>query len=355
MAKYTYTVTINGQPLLNIQNLQVTVGRNGVQDPFRTGTAVISGRNLTGFLNPTIGLQVLIYADGLKIYDGRVADVSINYGIVATMDTWQIKCEDALADAGRSVVTTGWSTGETTYYAATVTASAASITVVGLAPYPASSLVLTQTLPNVNLLETLQTLIQTEQGRLFGYGPNTIAWLGRKDMNTTQTLASFTDGTLTPTYGPAKFDGVEFQSLADNYATKVVVTPSGLAAQTSGTGFRTFSMDSYDISTTQAADLAGYIKNTLTVSNGVPSALTCNAEEQTTNNALNCVLFNLQGSQIEIILRGVRYNCIIEGTTVSATPDSSRFTLYLSSSEAYQFLVLNDSVYGKLDTGKLGF
>lgn len=355
MAKYAYTVTIAGASLLNVQNLTVNVGRAGVQDPFRTGTAVISGRNLTGFLNPTIGQRVIINANGSKIYDGRVADVSINYGIVASMDTWEIRCEDALADAGRSAVSVNWAYGETAYYAAYTTATLASINVVGIAPYPASSKVSAQSGSDLNLLQVLQTLVQTEQGRLFGYGVNTIAWLGRKDMNTTQTLASFTDGSLTATYGAAKYDGVQFRSLADNYATKVVVQPSGLAAQTSGSGYRTFTMDSYDWTTAQAADLAGYVRNTLTVAAGVPSSMTCLAEEQTTNNALDCVLFQNQGSQCEVILRGVRYRCIIEGTTVTATPESSRFTYYLSSSEAYQFLVLNDSVYGKLGTGKLGF
>jgi hypothetical protein len=174
-------------------------------------------------------------------------------------------------------------------------------------------------------------------------------------MMTRPTLASFTDGTLTAGFTVAKFDTVTFASLADNYATKVVVNPSGLAAQTSGTGARTFSVESYDVDTAQASNLAGYVRNTLTVSADVPSSLSCLAEEQSTDGARAGVLFNNQGCQLEIILRGVRYRCVIEGVSVTATPESSRFTYYLSSSEAYQFLVLDDVVYGKLNTGKLGF
>ena len=355
MAKYAYTVTIAGASLLNVQNLTVNVGRAGVQDPFRTGTAVIAGRNLTGFLNPQIGFQVLIYANGSLIYDGRVADVSINYGLVASMDTWEIRCEDAIADAGRSITSKYWPATTTCYYAANTFAANASINVQAVGSYPESSQSSSQFPQRQNVLQILQTLVQTEQGRLFGYGLNTIGWLGRKDMATRPVVASFTDGSLTATYGVAKFDSVFFASLANNYFTKVIVSPSGLADQTSGSGYRTFSMASYDVDTTQAANLAGYVRNTLAVSNGVPSSITCLAEEQSNNNALQAVLFGSQGCQIEIILRGVRYRCVVEGTTVSATPESSRFTLFLSSSEAYQFLVLNDTVYGKLDTGKLGF
>lgn len=355
MAKYAYTVTINGISYSNIQSLQVQTGRAGVQDPFKSGTAVINGRSLVGFVKPIIGWQVLIYASGNLIADMRVADVSVKYGIVAAEDTWEIRCEDAMAEAGRTLVTGSWVSGKSCYLAARDIAATSSVDVVGVSSRPASSFSSAQTVTDSNLLSLLQTLVQTEQGRIFGLGLSTIGWLGRKDMTTLATVASFTDGTLTAGYSAAKFDAVVFASLADNYATKVVVQPSGLAAQTSGTGYRTFSMDSYDVSTTQAADLAGYVKNTLVVSTDVPSSLSCLAEEQSNDAALNAVQYGTLGYQLEIILRGVQYRCVIEGTSVSATPESSRFTYYLSSSEAYQFLVLNDAVYGKLDTGKLGF
>ena len=355
MAKYAYTVTINGISYSNIQSLQVQVGRASVQDPFRAGTATISGRSLVGFVKPLIGWQVLIYASGSLIADMRVADVSVKYGIVAAEDTWEIRCEDALAEAGRYLVTDDWVSNTSCYIAAVDVGGFPGPNVVGVGAGSVGSYASAQTLTNANMLSVVQTLVQTEQGRIFGSGLSTIGWLGRRDMMTQPTVASFTDGTLTAGYTVAKFDNVTFASLADNYATKVVVNPSGLAAQTSGTGARTFSMDSYDVSTTQAANLAGYVRNTLTVASDVPSSLSCLAEEQSTDAARTGVLFGTTGYQIEIILRGVRYRCVIEGTSVSATPESSRFTYYLSSSEAYQFLVLNDAVYGKLDTGKLGF
>ena len=331
MAKYNYTVTINGTSYANIQSLQVQTGRASVQDPFRAGTAVISGRSLVGFVKPLIGWQVLIYASGSLIADMRVADVSVKYGFLASEDTWEIRCEDALAEAGRYVFTDDWSSGVSCYAAAVDIGGFPGPDVASVGSYPVTSYASAQSFTNGNMLSVVQTLVQTEQGRVFGYGLSTIGWFGRQDMLTRPTVASFTDGTLTANYTVAKFDVINFASLADNYAAKVVVNPSGLAAQTSGTGARTFSMDSFDVSTSQAADLAAYVLNTLTVSTQVPFSLSCIAEQQSTDGARAGVLFNNQGCQVEIILRGIRYQCVIEGVSVSATPESSRFTYNLTS------------------------
>lgn len=359
MPRYTYTVEINGSAYSNVQSLQVQTGRASVQDPFRTGTAVINGRDLTGFVTPQIGWQVVISGTGggtsFTVYDGRVADVTVQYGIVANQDTWEIRCEDALAEAGRTVITDSWASGTTTYEAANQIGGSPYPDVQTIVAKPGSSQCSGQSVTDTNMLSVLQTLVQTEQGRLFGLGLSTIGWIGRADMANRQVIASFSDGSLTAGYSIAKFDSVTFASLADNYATKVLVQPVGFAAQTSGTGYRTYSMDSYDVSTAQAANLAGYVKNTLVVSSQVPSSLSCIAEQQTNNAALGGVLFPNPSYGVEIILRGVRYACIIEGSVLTVTPESSRFTYYLSSSESYQFLILDNAVYGKLDTGKLGF
>lgn len=351
MAKYNYRVKINGITYANVQSFQAQVGRASVQDPFKAGTAVISGRSLVGFVKPIIGWQVLIEClepDYSLIADMRVADVSIRYGIVPAEDTWEIRCEDAMAEAGRTIVSGSWSSGTSCYAAAASLGVFPAPNVLPQGASPASSLSSAQVITDGNMLSVLQTLIQTEQGRIRALGLSTIEWLGRKDIVSLATIVSFTDGSLAAGYTAAKFDNVTFAALADNYATKVQVNPSGLAAQTSGTGYRTYSMDSYDVSTSQAADLAAYVRNTLAVSTEVPSSLSCLAEEQSNNAAMYAASYGTTGFQLEIILRGNRYRCVIEGVSVSATPESSRFTYYLSSSEAYNFLVLDDPVYGIL-------
>lgn len=357
MARYTYTVYINGSLVSNVQSLTIQTGRASVQDPYRAGTAVINGRNLSTFVQPVIGQHVLIYAGPQIMFDGSVADVSVNYGIVANQDLWEVRCEDILGNAGRAVTSDSWTSGTSCYIAARDITDTTTIDLFGLGSGSVGSYASAQSLTDVNLLSTLQTLVQTEQGRILGLTNTQIGWLGRNDMNNMPSLVSFTDGSLTPSDPVGIFDGVKFASLADNYATKVQVNPSGLASQTAGTGYRTYSMESYDVSTTQALNLAQFVNQTLDVSSAVPSSITCLAEEQPALNesVRSLAQFGNTGFQCEIILRGVRYQCIVEGSTISATPESSRFTFFLSASEAYDWLVLNDSVFGRLDYNKLGF
>jgi hypothetical protein len=49
------------------------------------------------------------------------------------------------------------------------------------------------------------------------------------------------------------------------------------------------------------------------------------------------------------------YYSIIEGVRVTATPESSRYTFYLSGADLNNYLILNDTVFGTLDNNKLGY
>jgi hypothetical protein len=74
----------------------------------------------------------------------------------------------------------------------------------------------------------------------------------------------------------------------------------------------------------------------------------------------NAVLFlnivsNFLGLEIEIVLRGVRFFCVIEGVNITASPDDTRILFHVSSNETNDYLILNDAVYGRLDFNKLGF
>jgi hypothetical protein len=46
---------------------------------------------------------------------------------------------------------------------------------------------------------------------------------------------------------------------------------------------------------------------------------------------------------------------IVEGYNVSATPEQTTFTVYLSPLTYYQFFTLNSSTLGILDTSRLGW
>jgi hypothetical protein len=40
---------------------------------------------------------------------------------------------------------------------------------------------------------------------------------------------------------------------------------------------------------------------------------------------------------------------------LSATPESARYTFYLSPADLNAYLILNDTVFGRLDFNKLGY
>jgi hypothetical protein len=159
------------------------------------------------------------------------------------------------------------------------------------------------------------------------------------------------------------YDVLNFASLADNVAAKVIVTPEGLAPQTFGSGTKSFEMKSYDQTTSQAGDLAAYVQSTLTQATDVPYSISSRTSLQ---SDLFLIALASTGAQernfVEVELRGTIYNCIINGATVSSDPQDTRVQLYLFAADLSAFFVLDDDFYGVLqDDGppafnnKLGF
>ena len=61
------------------------------------------------------------------------------------------------------------------------------------------------------------------------------------------------------------------------------------------------------------------------------------------------------GTQVSVTFRGTTYVCIIEGVTMSATPDNALFTYYVSGADLNAYLILDDATFGKLDENRLGY
>ena len=363
MGKYIWTVTYDadGSPtvLSNIQGMQISYGRTGVQDPFRASTATISGRRPDLLPTITIGQDIAMSGNSGDAYTGIywhvVSNFKINYGIIPSLDTWTITTEDALAKAGRAQFASALNitAGTTTRAAAEQICIANGISLDYLISDSPGSTVSAQTFAvGDNVMTALQRYATTEQAVIYGSDPSQINWQSRKAVGTIGIRTDFTDETLTTTNPKTSFDVVNFLGIADNYFPKVIVEPAGLAAQTVGTGNRVFNASSYDQTTTQASSLAGYIKNTLSVSQSVPQSVSCTDLKQTNGTALFAAQI---GRRVGIILRGVRYECFVQGGTVTVTPSQTRLTFNLSSADVYSFLRLNDAVFGRLDFNKLGF
>ena len=366
MPRYEWEVVYDTGPavtLTDVQNITISKGRVQIQDPIKASTATVTGRNLAALPNIEIGKVISITATDplstvFSMFLGVVADVQITYGEVASMDTWTIYCEDAIARLGRSETKAmSWAAGLTTGQAIVATvanATGGAISVSTTAPF-GNSTVSAETLNEANVMQVVNQLVATEQGRFYSLTSNSVEFKSRSQVASGTVIGTFTDGTLASTGDTAKFNNVVFASQADSYFDQVFVEPDGLAVQTSGTGIRKYVLPSYDQTTAQAQNLADYVLQTLQVQGSVPSTLSCISEVQTNNVAINGVIQSDRGGRCSLVLRGTRYELFLNGSTVTATPEQTRLTFNLVSASALNFFVLDDTTLGVLDSSKLGF
>lgn len=363
MPNYSWTVEINGTPLTDVQQVSITAGRTQLTDPFKAATATVSGRLVASLGTVVIGDTIVIFAnDGVRIdlvFYGVVADVSVNYGMVLNEDTWQIQAEDNLALVGRALTS-----GSFAFTAGSniFTAFDALMTDIGLIGIQtgniSSSTVSAQSLPNTNPMNVLQQLMNTEQGIVHGgIQPNQIQ-IQTRETNAPPIGVVFSDGTLSPAVGESTsaFDRIIFKAQADSYFTKVVVEPAGLADQTAGTDDRTFTLPTFDETTTQAGNLANYVLGRLTADIDSPQELSVLSVETTFQLArLTSYLIAPYFGAVGIILRNVRYNALILGWTISGSPESSRWTFQLANAQLATPFILDSASFGVLDQSRLGF
>ena len=298
-----------------------------------------------------------------KMFQGRITNVEIKYGMVTNEDSVIITAEGLQAELGRTQIN-----------AYAVTSAKTDVQVfdiadsVGLYVGPTSGMSTgsAQTYTG-NLKAFVDTEIRTEQGRLRSTptGPTTLDmgtldFVGRGALLTGAAVTpEWSDGTLTTTTN-YKYQQVKFKSAAEDYYNWITVEPLGLASQTStslSTPIYSYVAQTYDVSTSQALSLAQYLQFKYDTTNSTPRELGFLISQQARADAvfmLNLVS-NFLGLDIEIVLRGVRYYCIIEGVNIQATPDDTRILFYVSSNETNDYLILNNAVYGKLDNNRLGF
>lgn len=361
---FTYSIFVDSNQITNIQDVSMSLGRRQVSDPFKAGTVVITGRNISALPAVEIGMPFELSITGglpfpADVFNGVVADVSFTYGTVPNMDVWTISAEDALAEAGRSVVSASWLAGDGTFDAAEKLVNATdNLSLNLLYFYNDSSTVSAQNLTNVNVLDVLNQLAFTEQAVIASRNINQINWNPRLGFTYDIPFLSFTDGSLTAeTMFEYDFQDITFKAQADSFFTKTIIEPEGLNAQDSGTADRVYVRKSYDQTETQAQNLADYVQATLEVSQEAPSfvRVLATSYNNLTNPVTAATQYIFEKIPVEVILRGSRFLCFVEGSTISATPTATYITLFLSSAEARNFFILDSATFGVLNQNRLGF
>ena len=361
MPSYTWEARLNGTTTLtNIQTVNVTLGRTYNTDPFRGSTAVITGRGYTTPPSISVGQYVqLVALNGATevwSYAFYVVDFVFNYGIVPSEDTWTLTINDSIGNAGRATVTGSWAANTQSVAALSNTAYLANINMeLYIGASNGTAYLSAQSFTNENLLTILNKIITTEQGYMTGATFDDlngyIVWRPRSDIGPFP-ICEFTDTTPVVSSIANKYNTLELAGLQGNYATKVVVNPSGLAAQTAGTGYKVWEIETYDYTTGQAATTAAFALSRLSTATVIPITVSCITENQT-NDAALIACYPFQG--INIAFRGAQYTCNVEGGTISSSPMNTTLTYNLTLSPVTRFsFTLNSSYYGILNTSKLG-
>jgi hypothetical protein len=240
---------------------------------------------------------------------------------------------------------------------------------VGVAQFFGRSIASAQTFTG-NALDIVNTLTRTEEARMYAaaasfQGTENIYWFGRNQTGLTSTL-DFNDGTVSPMNFELLYDGIKFRSSTDNYYNQVTITPLSVAAQVATDGTTPvfgLQKNTVDYSTSQADDHAEWLLANFATRNSQVAEITLTDVQQEPNPSpyppfntrmmLACrEPINAKGT---IGFRGDSYNVIYEGVQISATPQQTRVTLYMSGQDNNAYMVLNSDIYGKLDENKLGF
>ena len=366
--------------LPNVQAINITRGKRRLIDPYQVETCEITSRSpSTWTTTPKVGMPILAYVYGVysppnptalywTMFQGRISDVKIEYGVTANMDVVTISCEGLQADLGRAQLTNESFASQNvgTTYDEVISRLGLPITYGSIVTASINSVI---TNFNGNALEFVNALVYTEQGLLrstagdlYTLTQGSLDFVGRAATSQgAATPPEFSDGTVAPPFSNYVFsyDRLEFRSAAEDYYNEVTVQPAGLANQTAATGATpatTYVIDSYDVSTGQALQLANYVLNKFTDPDSAVRSISARVDTQVNINLLVTLLSQQWTDVTRIIFRGAVYNVTMQGWTITASPgDQTRVTLFTAAGDTDAYLKLNDPYYGLLDYNRLGF
>jgi hypothetical protein len=350
----------------NVQNVSLKYGREKPLENYSSNTANIVLRYPTGYTTPNalfitgtwVRISVRLGTSGTfrQLFVGRLTDVIVNYGIpytgsVGNADFVTLTCEGNFAAFGR---VQGNSYAMT---AGTLSAQAGQCaTQTGLNISTSSGFGGTQAFPATTISSTwgdwVNRAVLTMNGRLIDISDGILM------VNAYYKFAGFY-GNFSDTTNDASnhsFEQIAFTSLADSYYTQVTVDPESYSPATVQTGsapYRTYLVNTFNASTSQATDFANYLLSTYSTATTRILSVTCNLSAQ--NGDIPSYSMGEIGSTVTVTFRGVTLNCVIEGATFSGNPTQASATFYLSAQDLNNYLTLNDAVYGKLDNNKLGY
>jgi hypothetical protein len=352
--------------LTNVQNVSGFAGRQKLVDTFEPSRMTVTLRYPTGYASPitalVVGTQIRINRTGAtyEIWRGRIRNVSASYGIpyvggVGNADFLTIECEGALAEFGRlqgneQVIDTDLVTYQLSDVSTYTGITFGTTFTVANSPTLATSTVSGSYAEWFNTLaNSVGATIKDGSGQIGVY---------TKDFVGTLPVA-FSDVANNATN--QVYDALEFESLSADYFTgvEVITNTVGTVEATNapaGQAPRTYRINTFNVSTGQALDVALYWLGIFDEPNFGITSVSCLAEAQ---NSMDLELgygwWDLPGYRTYVTFRGTSYYMTILGVSIDATPASTRYTYYVADTTLTPYLVLDDPIYGLLDENLLSW
>ena len=363
---YDVEVSANGTSgwtaVSDVVSIDARIGQNYLLEPIQASTCTVVARYPSGFATPNtlflIGnyLRVTDPVSGRMLWRGRVSDTRVDWGIpyaggVGQADQVTVSAEGALADAGRTNIKFSASTKDFEEMADDVTGRGIPTTIV----YNQSR-DFSRPLVDGEGLSVLQAMQATYQMIVHDGGGSIVMYaMDQVRINT----VNFSDTTNNATN--QVFDLFGFDSLAENYYTQAIITKQGgtpytSEQQTGASPYYTYSTETYNASNADTDSLGQAIVQIYSNRGFDVNQVSCQSAAQASWALdLGRPWWETPGTVSTVTFRGSTYTVLVIGGTFNATPEGSRFTYNLAPRTYRNYLVLNDSTFGKLDENRLGF
>lgn len=372
--------TLGGLAYADLTSIVLSVnirrGRNRQLDQFNAGTAQVVFNNNSRILDPlnTSSIYypyvlprspIIIYANGTPIYTGFVEDWNLDYqnanqgrmvarcvDAFGTLANQQLNAFTPSAESSSARVNTVLDRPEINYQGSRSIGTGSST----LGAYAVDQ--------DTNCLNYLQQVNTSEQGYLFTAADGTLTFKGRSSVLNPVSGASFTtNGT-----------GIPYMTLINQYGSEllynyiVTQSPAG-AAQTSSdsTSIALYQAQNYNLlnllnsTTTEVAGLGAYLlgkyRNPVVRFTGVSCELAALTSAQWST------IFAIDLTSIVTVQKDYStgtpttesQTLITSGIEHRIVPGSHIVSYTFESTDQNQYMTLNDSVFGILDTGLLSF
>jgi hypothetical protein len=359
-----------------VESVNITRGRSRQLDQFNAGTATIAFNNVTQVLNPSNTASpyypfvlprcpVQILANGVPIYTGLITDWNLDYSI-SNDDMMYASCADNFTVLANQAINAVTPSAQASGTRINTVLDLAEINYQGARSIDTgnSTLGAFAISQDTSCLNYLQLVTTSEQGYLFMSAAGTLTFKARSSVLNPVTGATFnTDGS-----------GLPYQTLVNQYGDELLYnyiitqSPAGAVQTTSNAAsIALYQAQQYALTdllnstTSEVAALGNYLLGKY--QNPVLRFTGLSTQMSALSTANQNILLNLDLTSICTVVKNFvvgtpateTQTLIVSGVSHSITPGSHIVSYTFESTDGNQYLTLDNTIFGTLDTNLLSF